>query len=127
LPHLTLALVSLVPYGTWTTETVPPVLSLVNYRRVFSEPERLQPLLNSLWMATASTLAAVALALAAGALVGRRPAAASYRGAPRPAVGAAGHGVRDRARHDVQRAPAARPALGAGRHRGAPPARLPGA
>jgi iron(III) transport system permease protein len=77
LPHLTLALVSLVPYGTWTTETVPPVLSLVNYRRLFGEPERLQPLLNSLWMATASTLAAVALALAAGALVGRRPAAAA--------------------------------------------------
>jgi iron(III) transport system permease protein len=72
LPHLTLAVVSLVPYGSWTTEAVPPVLSLVNYQRLFGEPERLRPLVNSLWMAGLSTLAAVALALAAGALVGRR-------------------------------------------------------
>jgi iron(III) transport system permease protein len=71
LPHLTLVLVSLVPYGTWTTEAVPPVLGLVNYQRLFGEPERLRPLVNSLWMAGASTLAALALALAAGALVGR--------------------------------------------------------
>jgi len=71
LPHLTLVLVSLVPYGTWTTEAVPPVLGLVNYRRLFGEPERLRPLVNSLWMAGASTLAALALALAAGVLVGR--------------------------------------------------------
>jgi iron(III) transport system permease protein len=71
LPHLTLALVSLVPYGSWTTEAVPPTLALVNYQRLFGEPERLRPLVNSLWMATASTLAAVLLALAAGALVGR--------------------------------------------------------
>src|SRR5437667_303537 len=44
LPHLTLGLVSLVPYGTWTTEAVPPVLSVVNYQRLFGEPERLRPL-----------------------------------------------------------------------------------
>jgi len=72
LPHLTLVLVSLVPYGTWTTETLPPVLSLVNYQRLFSEAERLRPLVNSVWMAAASTVAAVALALGAGMLVGRR-------------------------------------------------------
>lgn len=71
LPHLTLILVSLVPYGTWTTETLPPVLGVVNYVRLFGEPERLRPLLNSFWMAAASTAAALALALAAGALVGR--------------------------------------------------------
>lgn len=71
LPHLTLMLVSLVPYGTWTTEAVPPVLGLVNYQRLFGEPERLRPLVNSIWMAGASTFAALALALAAGALVGR--------------------------------------------------------
>ena len=73
LPHLTLALVSLVPYGSWTTETLPPVLSFVNYQRLLGEPERLRPLVNSLWMAAASTLGAIALALAAGALArGRR-------------------------------------------------------
>ena len=81
LPHLTLGLVSLVPYGTWTTEAVPPVLSVVNYQRLFGEPERLRPLVNSLWMAAASTAAAVALALVAGALVGRRrPGRIPWRG-----------------------------------------------
>ena len=72
LPHLTLALVSLVPYGAWTTEILPPVINLDNYRRLFSEAERLRPMLNSLWMAAASTAAAVALALAAGWFVVRR-------------------------------------------------------
>ena len=72
LPHLTLALVSLVPYGAWTTEIVPPVLSFENYRRLFSEAERLRPMVNSVWMAAASTLVAVALALAGGWLVVRR-------------------------------------------------------
>ena len=72
LPHLTLALVSLVPYGAWTTEILPPVINLDNYRRLFSEAERLRPMLNSLWMAAASTAVAVALALAAGWFVVRR-------------------------------------------------------
>lgn len=72
LPHLTLVLVSLVPYATWTTQTLPPVLSLVNYQRLFGESERLRPLLNSLWMAAASTAGALVLALAAGWLVVRR-------------------------------------------------------
>jgi iron(III) transport system permease protein len=74
MPHLTLILVSLVPYATWTTETLPPMLSLVNYRRLLAEPERLEPLVNSLWMAAASTVAAVAIALGAGWLVVRRRA-----------------------------------------------------
>ncbi len=72
LPHVTLALVSLVPYGSWTTEAVPPVLGLVNYRQLFGEPERLRPLVNSLWMAAASTAGAALLALIAGTLVGQR-------------------------------------------------------
>jgi iron(III) transport system permease protein len=72
LPHLTLALVSLVPYGSWTTETLPPVVSLVNYQRLFAEPARLEPLLHSVWMAAASTVAAIVLALAAGEVLRRR-------------------------------------------------------
>ena len=72
LPHLTLILVSLVPYATWTTEAFPPVLNLDNYRRLLSEPDRLAPLVNSLWMAVVSTAGAVALALAAGWVVVRR-------------------------------------------------------
>ena len=72
LPHLTLVLVSLVPYATWTTQALPPVLSLVNYRRLFGESERLRPLLNSLWMAASSTAGALVVALAAGWLIVRR-------------------------------------------------------
>ena len=72
LPHLTLLLVSFVPVGTWTTEPWPPAFSPGNYAALFAEPERLRPLVNSLWMATAATVAAVAVALAAGSLVVRR-------------------------------------------------------
>jgi iron(III) transport system permease protein len=72
LPHATLLLISLVPLNSWTTETIPPVLSLVNYRRLFTEAERLRPLVNSLWMAAASTAAALGLAVWAAALVVRR-------------------------------------------------------
>lgn len=72
LPHLTLILVSLVPYGAWTTEILPPVINFDNYRRMFSEAERLRPIVNSLWMAAASTAAAVVLALWGGWLIVRR-------------------------------------------------------
>lgn len=72
LPHLTLALVSLVPYGAWTTEVLPPVINFDNYRRLFSETERLRPMWNSLWMASASTAVAVVIALIGGWLVVRR-------------------------------------------------------
>src|SRR3989475_3820773 len=68
LPHLTLALVSLVPYSSWTTEALPPVLSFVNYQRLFGEPERLRPPVNSLAMAAATPLGGLRAALAAGAL-----------------------------------------------------------
>ena len=71
LPHLTLLLVSFVPYGAWTTEILPPVLSFENYRRLFSEAERLRPMVNSLWMAATSTAVAAALAIVAGWLVVR--------------------------------------------------------
>jgi iron(III) transport system permease protein len=77
LPHLTLLLVSFVPVGTWTTEPFPPVFSPGNYATLVAEPERLRPLLNSLWMATAATLAAVGIALAAGGLVVRKRVRAS--------------------------------------------------
>lgn len=63
LPHLTLMLISLVPSGTWTTEILPPVLDFGNYRELATEPERLRPMFNSLWMATVATFGAVALGL----------------------------------------------------------------
>jgi iron(III) transport system permease protein len=72
LPHLTLLLVSFVPLGTWTTEPLPPAYTWRNYLTLVEDPVRLRPLLNSLWLATASTAAAVAIALAAGLLSTRR-------------------------------------------------------
>jgi iron(III) transport system permease protein len=72
LPHLTLILLSLVPLGTWTTELLPPALSMVNYRDLLAQPARLQPIVNSLWMAAAATFGAAALGLAAARLAVRR-------------------------------------------------------
>ena len=71
-PHATLLLVSLVPRNTWTTEAVPPVLSTVNYRALFADAERLTPIVNSLWMATAATALALALGFGAAYVAARR-------------------------------------------------------
>jgi iron(III) transport system permease protein len=72
LPHLTLVLVSFVPVGTWTTEPLPPAYTLQNYVALVDDPVRVRPLVNSLWLATAATAAAVAIALAGALLSARR-------------------------------------------------------
>jgi len=72
LPHLTLVLVSFVPLGTWTIEPVPPAYTLRNYVTLVQDPVRARPLLNSLWLATLATGAAVAVALAGALLSARR-------------------------------------------------------
>jgi iron(III) transport system permease protein len=72
LPHLTLLLVSFVPLGTWTTEPLPPAYTLQNYVTLVQDPVRARPLLNSLWLATAATVAAVGLALGGAILSVRR-------------------------------------------------------
>jgi iron(III) transport system permease protein len=71
LPHAVLVLVSLVPPFTWLAEPLPPVLNLSNWISLF-QPERLRPVLNSLWMAAAATAAAVALGLSAARFGARR-------------------------------------------------------
>jgi iron(III) transport system permease protein len=80
LPHLTLVLVSFVPVGTWTTEPVPPAYTVGNYLALVEDPVRVRPLVNSIWMATVATAAAVGIGLA-GALLGAR-----RRSAPRRAI-----------------------------------------
>ncbi len=72
LPHLTLFLVSLVPVGTWTVEPLPPEYTLRNYLTLVQDPVRARPLVNSLWLATISTAAAVAIGLAGAFLSVRR-------------------------------------------------------
>jgi iron(III) transport system permease protein len=69
LPHLTLLLVSFVPVGTWTTQAIPPEYTLANYGVLVTDPVRLRPLVNSLWMAGAATVAALGLALWVGRVV----------------------------------------------------------
>jgi iron(III) transport system permease protein len=76
LPPLTLLLVSFVPAGTWTVEALPPSYTAGNYAALVREPERLRPLLNSLWMASVATALSVALAVAAGHFAVRRRVAA---------------------------------------------------
>jgi iron(III) transport system permease protein len=72
LPHLTLVLVSFVPVGTWTTEPLPPAYTVRNYFALVEDPVRVRPLLNSTWLATVATLAAVGIALASALLSARR-------------------------------------------------------
>ncbi len=74
-PHATLLVVSLVPRNTWTTQAWPPVLTLGNYGALFSQPERLRPIVNSLWMASFATALAVALGFAAAYTSTRRRSA----------------------------------------------------
>ena len=73
LPHLTLVLVSFVPVGTWTTEPLPPAYTVHNYVALVEDPVRVRPLMNSIWLATVATVAAVGIALAGALLNARRP------------------------------------------------------
>jgi len=68
LPHAVLLLLSFVPAFTWTVEALPPVLSLANYRALVSDSEHLRPVVNSLWMASAASAAALGLGFAAARL-----------------------------------------------------------
>ncbi len=72
LPHATLVLVSFIPVGTWTTQPLPPEYTLGNYATLAVEPERLRPLVNSVWMAGAATVGALAIALWAGRQIVQR-------------------------------------------------------
>lgn len=72
LPHAVLLLVSFVPPFTWLAEPFPPVLNLSNWGSLFTEPERLRPIGNSLWMAVVATLAALVLGVAAARFATRK-------------------------------------------------------
>jgi len=72
LPHAVLLLVSLVPAFTWTAEPFPPVLNFGNWASLFTTPEHLRPIVNSLWMAVAATVLALALGFAAARLASAR-------------------------------------------------------
>jgi iron(III) transport system permease protein len=72
LPHLTLVLISFAKDGTWTMETLPPLYTFENYARLFSDPSFLEPVVNSLHMATLATLGNFVFAFIAAYLIVRQ-------------------------------------------------------
>ncbi len=67
------------PPGTWTIEAWPPILNFSNWSAVFSQTERLRPIVNSLWMAVVATAGALGIGFfAAWLAVARR---SRFRGA----------------------------------------------
>ena len=64
LPHLALAVVSLVPQGAWNTTLLPTAWTVGNYVTLITDPVRWRPFGTSLWMATLAAAVAAVLALA---------------------------------------------------------------
>ena len=77
LPVATVALLSFVAEGTWTTQALPDTFTLDHYRALATEPAVWEPIRNSLWMAALATAAnvvfgvAAALVIVKGAVPGR--------------------------------------------------------
>lgn len=69
LPHLMVLLVSFAKDGAWTTQLLPPVYTLENYRGLFSENQLWTPIANSITMALIATAANVVFCAAAAYLV----------------------------------------------------------
>jgi iron(III) transport system permease protein len=69
MPHLMVVLVSFAVDGRWTTQVLPPVYTLENYRRLFSEAELWKPITNSVSMALLATAANVVVCFVAAYLI----------------------------------------------------------
>ncbi len=72
LPHLTVILISFVKNGTWTWQTLPPVYTVENYLNLFRQPRLIQPISNSLKLASMATAANVVFGIAAAYLILRK-------------------------------------------------------
>ncbi len=71
LPIATIVLISFAEAGSWTLQVMPERYTIANYVRLFSEPEVLQPIVNSLRMAGLATAANVVFGVAAGLLIAK--------------------------------------------------------
>lgn len=77
LPIATVVLISFAQEGSWTFQILPTAYTLDNYTSLFRDPDVLEPIANSLQMATIATVAnivfgvAAALYIAKGRLPGR--------------------------------------------------------
>lgn len=72
LPHLVLLLISFARNGTWTTEILPPSYTLENYWHLFADPQFLEPIRNSIQMASMATTLNLVFALLAGYLLAKK-------------------------------------------------------
>ena len=71
LPHLTIVLLSFANVSRWTTEVLPPVYSLANFGRLFTDRRFITPVFNSLWMSALAAVAAFVLGVASAYLISR--------------------------------------------------------
>jgi iron(III) transport system permease protein len=71
LPPVMLLLMSFVKDGTWTMEVLPPVYTLENYKKVFSNPSFAEPIINSLSMSGMASLFNLIFSLPAAYLLVR--------------------------------------------------------
>jgi iron(III) transport system permease protein len=72
LPVATLVLVSFAREGSWTTQTLPPVYTLANYTKIFSESSATEVFLNSLSMSAIAAIAALLWSFCAATLLLRK-------------------------------------------------------
>lgn len=56
LPQMVVILISFVKNGTWTWQTLPPNYTFENYHSLFADPRILEPIVNSLRMASIATI-----------------------------------------------------------------------
>ncbi|NNE47034.1 MAG: iron ABC transporter permease [Rhodothermales bacterium] len=71
LPIATIVLISLAETGSWTLQVIPERYTFENYAKLFSEPQILKPILNSLRMAGVATAANIVFGVAAGLLISK--------------------------------------------------------
>ncbi len=69
LPHMMVALVSFARDGAWTTQLLPPVYTLDNFRSMVADNDLLVPIRNSLSMALVATAANVVVCFLAAYLI----------------------------------------------------------
>lgn len=71
LPHMTIALVSFVQEGHWTTQILPPAYTLENYVRLFRDARFSDPVINSVLSSGLAGLAGFVWSFIAAYLLGR--------------------------------------------------------
>ena len=72
LPVATLCLVSFAQEGSWTTQTIPSLYTLANYRRLFTDPWTAEVFVNSFTMSVIAALAALGWSFCVVILLRRR-------------------------------------------------------